>query len=58
MANEQPVVLESAGEVTGKPMYQVRGDPHWHSTPAIALRVHNVLKKAEAEGFTKRKDKK
>jgi L-amino acid N-acyltransferase YncA len=44
-------VLMSHGEITGKPMYQVRGDPHWHSTPAIARRVHASIKKAEAEGF-------
>lgn len=51
-------ILVKPGEITGQPMYQVRGDPHWMSTPAIARRVHAVLKKAEAQGFTKRKDNK
>lgn len=52
---EELTVLVKNGEITGKPMYQVRGDPHWHSTPATAKRVHTVLKKAEVENYIKRK---
>lgn len=51
-ANDLPVIVMN-GEITGKPMYQVRGDPHWMSTPAQAKRVHAVLKRAEAEGYFK-----
>lgn len=51
MSTEQPVVITKYGEVTGKPMYKVRGDPHWMSTPTKALQVHAVLKKAAAENY-------
>ena len=58
MANEL-IVIEKAGEITGKPMFQVRGDPHWHSTPQIAKKVHLALQRANASGFfTTRKDNK
>lgn len=53
MADNLPILVKN-GEITGKPMYQVRGDPQWHSTPKIAQQVHDKLKKAEAEGFFKK----
>ncbi len=56
MANEPPI-LETFGEITGTKMFQVRGDPQWHSTPALALRAHKSLVKAAEEGFFKRKEK-
>jgi hypothetical protein len=37
-------LISKIGEVSGVRVHQVLGDPHWHSTPTIALQVHNTLK--------------
>lgn len=37
-------IIHKFGEVSGVKMFKVRGDPHWHSSPQIALDVHNRVK--------------
>ena len=53
MAAEDEQMLTTNGEVTGQPLYKIRGDPHWSSTPAKARQVHAVIKKAEAQNYFK-----
>jgi hypothetical protein len=38
-ATNEPEVLVRNGEITGTPIYQVRGQAHWHSSPKIARDV-------------------
>lgn len=58
MTAAEPVVLMSYGEVTGKPMYQVRGQPHWHSTPKIAKDVYRREQAFLAKGGWKQQKEK
>lgn len=55
--NAAPVIVGKNGECTGKKMFQVRGDPHWYSSPTIALDTHNRMKKFIADGGFAKKAK-
>lgn len=49
-------IVSKFGEVSNVKVHQVLGDPNWHSSPTIALEVHNRVKKHFAEKQpTKRK---
>lgn len=57
MAGSEEQLLTTNGEVTGQPLYKVRGDPHWMSTPAKARQQHASLKRAAENGFFKQTKK-
>lgn len=51
-------IIEKFGEVSGVKVFKVQGDPHWHTTPTIALEVHNRVKKHFAEPQPAKRGKK
>lgn len=53
-----PAVVQKFGEVSQKKMYQVRGAPHWSTSPQIAVDTYNRLKAHAAAGGFVKKDKK
>lgn len=53
----RPIIQESTGKVTGKPMFKVRGfDMPWCGTPEDAIDVYGRLKKAIETGYFKSVD--
>jgi hypothetical protein len=53
-----PPVIEKFGEVSNKKMFQVRGAPHWSTSPQIAVDTYNRLKLHATAGGFQKKDKK
>lgn len=44
LPTNKPIVLKKFGEVSNQPLYQVRGDAHWFSSPEVALAQHRKMK--------------
>lgn len=47
---EELKIVQKFGEVTQQKLYQVKGDPHWYSSPQRALDEHNKLVKLSKKG--------
>lgn len=58
MADELKPLISKIGPVSGVRVHQVLGDPHWYSTPTIALEQHAKLKNFSMATYRSQPNKK